>query len=99
MKIYAYFDIIMIYGDVYMAIIRPSADLRNKYKEISELCKLTEEPVYITVNGKEDTAIISSKVLDELYKTIELMQKINEGIIDVNNQRFMSLEDAKKKLL
>lgn len=82
-----------------MAIIRPSADLRNKYKEISELCKLTEEPVYITVNGKEDTAIISSKVLDELYKTIELMQKINEGIIDVNNQRFMSLEDAKKKLL
>ena len=99
MKIYVYFDIIMIYGDVYMAIIRPSADLRNKYKEISELCKLTEEPVYITVNGKEDTAIISSKVLDELYKTIELMQKINEGIIDVNNQRFMSLEDAKKKLL
>lgn len=99
MKIYSYFDIIMIYGDVYMAIIRPSADLRNKYKEISELCKLTEEPVYITVNGREDTAIISSKVLDELYKTIELMQKINEGIIDVNNQRFMSLEDAKKKLL
>ena len=50
-----------------MAIIRPSADLRNKYKEISELCKLTQEPVYITVNGKEDTVIIASNVLDELY--------------------------------
>lgn len=83
----------------FMAIIRPSADLRNKYKEISELCKLTQEPIYITVNGKEDTAIISSAVLDELYQTIALMQKINEGISDVNAGRTMSLEEAKKKLL
>ena len=82
-----------------MAIIRPSADLRNKYKEISELCKLTQEPIYITVNGKEDTAIISSAVLDELYQTIALMQKINESISDVNAGRTMSLEEAKKKLL
>ena len=82
-----------------MAIIRPSADLRNKYKEISELCKATQEPIYITVNGKEDTAIIDSHVLDELYQTIDLMQKINEGIADVNAGRTMFLEEAKKKLL
>ena len=82
-----------------MAIIRPSADLRNKYKEISELCKVSQEPVYITVNGKEDTAIISSKVLDELYQTINLMQKINEGISDVNACKVVSLEEAKKILL
>ena len=82
-----------------MAIIRPSADLRNKYKEISELCKITQEPIYITVNGKEDTAIVSASVLDELYQTINLMQKINEGIMDINAGRSMSLEEAKKKLL
>ncbi|MBP5445674.1 MAG: type II toxin-antitoxin system Phd/YefM family antitoxin [Acholeplasmatales bacterium] len=82
-----------------MAIIRPSTDLRNKYKEISELCKVSQEPVYITVNGKEDTAIISSKVLDELYQTINLMQKINEGIADVNAGKVVSLEEAKKILL
>lgn len=82
-----------------MAIIRPSADLRNKYKEISELCKTTQQPVYITVNGKEDTAIIDSNVLDELYQTISLMQKINQGIADVNAGRIISLEEAKKKLL
>ena len=82
-----------------MAIIRPSADLRNKYKEISELCKSTQEPVYITVNGKEDTVILDSSVLDELYQTISLMQKINEGIADINAGRTISLEDAKKKLL
>ena len=82
-----------------MAIIRPSADLRNKYKEISELCKTTGQPVYITVNGREDTAIVDSKIIDELYQTIRLMQEINQGIADVNTGRIMSLEDAKKKLL
>lgn len=82
-----------------MAIIRPSTDLRNKYKEISELCKASQKPVYITVNGKEDTAIISCKVLDELYQTINLTQKINEAIADVNAGKVVSLEEAKKILL
>lgn len=82
-----------------MAIIRPSADLRNKYKEISELCKTTQQPIYITVNGKEDTALIDSDVLDELYRTIDLMQKINQGISDVNAGRVLSIEEARKKLL
>ena len=82
-----------------MAIIRPSADLRNRYKEIAELCKSTGQPVYITVNGREDTAIIDSAVLDELYQTIDLMQKINQGIADVRAGRIMSLDEAKKKLL
>lgn len=81
-----------------MAIIRPSADLRNKYKEISELCKTTGQPVYITVNGREDTAIVDSKIIDELYQTIKLMQEISQGIADVNTGRIMSLEDAKKRL-
>ena len=81
-----------------MAIIRPSADLRNRYKEISKLCKTTGQPVYITVNGREDTAIIDSSVLDELYQTIKLMQEINQGIADVNAGRIMSLANAKKKL-
>ena len=82
-----------------MAIIRPSADLRNKYKEISELSKQTQEPIYITVNGKEDTVIMSTDAFDELYQTIKLMQLINEGIADVNAGRTMTLEEARKKLL
>lgn len=75
-----------------MAIIRPSADLRNKYKETSELCKSVQKPIYITANEKEDTAIIASNVFN-------LMQKINEGIADVNAGKIMSLEEAKNKLL
>ena len=80
-----------------MAIIRPSAELRNKYKEISELCKSTNEPIYLTVNGREDTVLLSSNALNELYETIDLLMKINHALQDVNEGRLTSLEDMKKK--
>lgn len=82
-----------------MAIIRPSADLRNHYKEISEICKQSNQPVYITVNGREDTAIVSTSLIDELYQTINLMQQINQGLADIHAGRLIDLEAAKKKLL
>ncbi len=42
-----------------MEIIRPSADLRNHYAEISKTCRETQEPVYVTVNGRGDTVLLS----------------------------------------
>ena len=82
-----------------MAIIRPSADLRNHYKEISELCKSSNEPVYITVNGREDTVMVSTKLFNELYQTINLLKEINKGLDDITNGREMDLSEAKSKLL
>lgn len=81
-----------------MPNIRPSADLRNHYKEISKLCKETNEPVYITVNGREDTVLVSSALINELYQTIDLINKINKGLDDVANGRVMDWEEAKRKL-
>ncbi len=42
-----------------MPTIRPSADLRNKYNEISEFCHEYSEPIFITRNGKGDLAVMS----------------------------------------
>ena len=39
--------------------IRPSADLRNHYSEMSKLCKENKEAVIITVNGRGDTVTLS----------------------------------------
>ena len=39
--------------------IRPSADLRNHYNEISKQCREQKEAVIITVNGRGDTVSIS----------------------------------------
>lgn len=49
-----------------MALIRPCADLRNNYNEISKICHETKEPIYITKNGSNDLVILS----DEAYETI-----------------------------
>ena len=39
-----------------MPTIIPSADLTNKYNEISELCHKYLEPIFITKNGTGDLA-------------------------------------------
>ncbi len=62
-----------------MPVMRSSADLRNNYPEISRICKETGQPVYITVNGKGDAALIDIAVLDELYARIDLYEKLSAG--------------------
>ena len=55
--------------------IRPSKDIRNNYAKISALTR--ESPVAITVNGKEDTVLISHEEYQEQQKHIsELEAKI-----------------------
>ena len=41
-----------------MPNIRPISDLRNSANEISDFCKQTREPVFITRNGTGDMAVL-----------------------------------------
>ena len=81
-----------------MQNIRPSAELRNKYNEISTLCKETREPVYITVNGRGDTVILSIEQFNQMQAELELLKMLSEEKIsskqtkDVLNQ---ALEEDK----
>lgn len=45
--------------------IRSSADLRNQYKEISELARVSGEPVYITLNGSGDGVFMSLEAFEQ----------------------------------
>lgn len=63
-----------------MPAIRPSADLRNRYNEISEFCHKYSEPVFITKNGKGDLAVMSIEAYEQLNSSLELYKKIYEGI-------------------
>ena len=77
-----------------MPNIRPSSDIRNNYPEISRLCKETGKPVYITVNGTGDTAIMDIDALDELYARLELYEKLAAGIRDVDEGRVKTHEEV-----
>ena len=85
-----------------MQNIRPSAELRNKYNEIANLCKETREPVYITVNGHGDTVLLSLEQFNQMQAELELLKMLSEAEDDVRNNRVAPIEntfnDIRKKL-
>lgn len=68
-----------------MPTIRPSADLRNSYNEISEFCHEYSEPVFITKNGKGDLAVMSIEVYETLKGKLELYALLEKGLQDDRN--------------
>jgi hypothetical protein len=48
-----------------MPNIRPSAYLRNNYNEVSEFCHSKMEPVFITINGHGDLAVLSIEAYEK----------------------------------
>lgn len=63
-----------------MPTIRPSADLRNSYNEISSFCHKYDEPVFITKNGKGDLAVMSVEAYEKLCGKFELYTLIEQGL-------------------
>ena len=63
-----------------MPTIRPSADLRNSYNEISDFCHRYSEPVFITKNGKGDLAVLSIEAYEALCGRFELYGLLNAGL-------------------
>ena len=67
--------------------IRPSADLRNHYNEISKQCREDKEAVIITVNGRGDTVSLSYEEYKNMKSRIELLEILAEAEGDVKNGR------------
>ena len=64
-------------GMFIIPVIKSSADLRNKYNEISSFCHSYPETVFITKNGKGDLAVMSIEAYEELTSRFELYSQIN----------------------
>ena len=74
--------------------IRPSADLRNHYNEISKQCKENKEAVIITVNGRGDTVSLSYEEYKNMKAWIELLEVLAEAEDDVKNGRVAPISDT-----
>jgi len=59
-------------------LIKPSAAIRQNYTEISNLCKETGEPVFLTKNGEGDLVVMDISVYDQREKQLELREKLVE---------------------
>ena len=59
-----------------MPSIRPISDLRNNANEISDFCRQTREPVYITRNGTGDMVVVSIAEYERQQAIIDLYGKL-----------------------
>lgn len=79
--------------------IRPSKDIRNNYAQISSLTR--QNPVAITVNGKEDTVLLSHEdfndqlnYIAELEAKLAVYSHLAQAMDDVKLGRVQNADDA-----
>lgn len=79
--------------------IRPSKDIRTNYAQISALTR--ENPVAITVNGKEDTVLLShedfqaqKKYISELEAKLAVYSHLAQAMDDVKLGRVRSADET-----
>lgn len=68
-----------------MIYIKPSAAIRKNYNDVSELCKRTGEPVYLTKNGKGDLVVMDI----EAFARRESMLRLREALISAEEGRLV----------
>ena len=78
-----------------MPSIRPISDLRNNANEISDFCRQTREPVYITRNGSGDMVVLSMEEYERQQALIDLYGKLavaeQELASDAQGEDFLTL--------
>jgi len=62
-----------------MPNIRPISDLRNNSNEISEFCRTSREPVFITKNGVGDMVVLSIEMYERQQAQLDLYAKLAES--------------------
>ena len=79
--------------------IRPSKDIRNNYAQISNLTR--QNPVAITVNGKEDTVLLSHEdyqdqqnYIAELEAKLAVYAHLAQAMDDVKLGRVQNGDEA-----
>lgn len=84
--------------------IRPSRDLRSNYSQISALAR--QNPVAITVNGKEDTVVMSHEsfmeqqnYIAEMEARLQVYAHLAQAEDDVKLGRVQPIEDVRRNLL
>ncbi|MBS3886403.1 MAG: type II toxin-antitoxin system Phd/YefM family antitoxin [Dethiobacter sp.] len=63
--------------------IKPSAAIRKNYNEISELCKRTGAPVFLTKNGEGDLVVMDLGT----FARRESMLRLRENLIAAEESR------------
>lgn len=79
--------------------IRPSSALRNDYNQISELAKVSGEPIFITNKGEDDGVFMSMEAYEEREKMFRHRDMIYAAEMSrLNGNRIYTAEEMEKKM-
>ena len=78
--------------------IIPIRDLRDT-NAISERCKESREPIFITKNGYGDMVIMSMETYEKQIGLLEVYRKVMEGVEEMNAGKGIDGEEAFQELL
>ncbi|MDR0426323.1 MAG: type II toxin-antitoxin system Phd/YefM family antitoxin [Clostridiales bacterium] len=78
----------------YMEVIRPSADLRKNYPEMSRLCRENRTPIAVTVNGRADTVLMSHQQYREMCAEMEFYARLAQAEEDIRLGRVSGAEEV-----
>lgn len=77
-----------------MPTIRPSSELRNNYAGIMKQCRETQEPIFLTVNGKGDSVIMPIEEYEREQRIKKLNLMLEEAEEDSKAGRIVSHEEV-----
>lgn len=66
-----------------MMNIKPSAAIRKNYNQISDLCRQTGEPVYLTKNGAGDLVVMDVESFARRESILKLKEKLLQSELDI----------------
>jgi prevent-host-death family protein len=80
-----------------MPQIIPIKDLKNT-SEISDMCKKTKEPIYITKNGYGDMVIMSMDTYEETMKQLSMYRDIEISEQQIEKDQIKDARQALEEL-
>ena len=80
-----------------MPAILPIRDLKNTAK-ISELCRVTDAPIFITKNGYGDMVIMSMKRYEETLAKLDVYTKLEAAEAQITQGKMPVADASMRKL-
>jgi len=80
-----------------MPQIIPIRDLKNT-SEVSEMCRESKEPIFITKNGYGEMVIMSMKVYEEKMYMLDLYDKLKAAEEQIKEGKVLDAEESLKSI-
>ena len=81
-----------------MINIQPSAAIRKNYNDISNMCKQTKEPVFLTKNGIGDLVVMDLETFSHRERMLKLREVLLQSEYDIQSNNTYSIDDTVKAM-